>query len=158
DVTRVSIGADSGVAVIAVTPAGSAPGKRTEMPRASFTALSAATSQQRFRVQVGSFAAEGPARAAADKAHELSALSPSVAWSGERQTYQVRLGQFANRDEARAVAATLSRGGFTGAFPVEEAEAGGGLVRLLESGEGLRSALVLPARPTELLFVDAQPY
>jgi stage II sporulation protein D len=158
DVARVSIGADSGVAVVGVTPAGATPGKRVEMARASFIALSPASSQQRFRVQVGSFAAESAARTASEKARELCAQAPTVAWSGETQTYQVRVGQFASRDEARELAAILSRGGQSGAFPVEEAEAGGGLVRLLETGEGLRSALILPARPSELLFVDAQPY
>jgi stage II sporulation protein D len=155
---RVSIGADSGVTVLSIGSAGSAVGKRGEVARATFVPLSAATSARRFRVQVGSFAGEPAAQVAADRAQDLTGMRPSVAWSAETQTYQVRVGEYAVRDEARDLAGKLAGAGLAGAFPVEEAEAAGGLVRLLETGEGFRSAVIMPARPSEILTVDAQSY
>ena len=158
EAARVSIAADSGVVVWGLGPEGAVLGRRDDVPRASFVPLSSATSARRFRVQVGSFAAETAAQAVADRVQELSGMAPSVTQGGDGQTYQVRAGEYASREQAREVAGQLARAGFTGAFVVEEAEPAGGLIRLLETGEGFRSVTILPVRPPESLSVDGRPY
>jgi stage II sporulation protein D len=158
DAPRVSVGADSGVAVLGAAPAGSGAGERVELARASFAPLSAASAARRYRVQVGSFVGEAAAQAAAGKARGVAGMTPVVAWNAEKQAFQVRVGEYATVDEARILAGKLAAAGLAGAFPIEEGEAAGGLVRLLETGEGFRSALIVPARPSEVLSVDAQAY
>ena len=158
DTPRVSIGADSGVVVWGVGPEGTALGRGGEVPRASFVPLSAAASARRYRVQVGSFVAAAAAQAVADRAQELSGMTPTVSWSTEQESHQVRVGEFATRDEAHALALRLSQAEMTGAFVVEEAEPAGGLIRMLETGQGFRSVTLAPARPTENLSLDGQAY
>jgi stage II sporulation protein D len=85
-------------------------------------------------------------------------MTPTVSWSGDAQTHQVRVGEYASREEAREMAGKLARAGLTGSFVVEEPEPAGGLIRLLETGEGFRSVTIAPLRPPEGLAADAQPY
>jgi stage II sporulation protein D len=154
---RVSLGADSGLVLWGVDAQGAA-GRSGEVQRATFVMLSPASASRIFRVQVGSFAAQPAAQTAADRAEELSGQRPSIAWSGETQTHQVRVGEYASRDEARELAGRLVRSGVTGAFVVEEGQPAGGLIRLLETGQAFRSVTVRPAQPKELLSLDGQPY
>jgi stage II sporulation protein D len=114
----------------------------------------------RFRVQVASLVEEAAARAAQDQARQASGLEPTVHWSAETRTFQVRVGEFGSRDEARGLAARLSKAGLSGAWVAQESApaGGGGRIRFLESGEEIEAATVLPAREGELLSVDGTPY
>jgi Stage II sporulation protein/SPOR domain len=90
---------------------------------------------------------------------ETAKLKPTVQWNASTRTYQVRAGEFATRDEALGLANRLSRSGIPGAFVVEDrGPALAGRIRLIETGEELVTAMVLPAAPNEGLAADASAY
>lgn len=152
EATRVSIGADSGVTVWAR-------GRRSELQRSTFLTIAPASIPPRFRVQVASLADEKSAGRVGEQARLAAGETPAVRFNAQTGTYQVRVGDFATREEARSLADRLARSGLTGAWVAEEMPAQGtGRSRLVETGEELQSALVTPARSGEGLFVDGAPY
>ena len=156
DVARVSIGADSGVVVRAASRAV----ERGSLPRATFVPVATGVpAPLRYRVQAGSLADEAGAQNIASRVEETVRLKPTVQWNATTRTYQVRAGEFATRDEALGLANRLSRSGIPGAFVVEDRSAAvAGRVRLVETGDELTTATVLPAAPNERLAVDATAY
>ena len=163
EVARVSLGADSGVVVHALDADGRPSGRRVALPRATF--LPTLPSAQppapvrRFRVQVGRFAAEAGARAVASRVQETVHLSPQVEPAADKATWTVRVGDLPRREDAQALAGRLSHSGLPGAFVVEEQTAAGrGRLRLLETGEELVGAAIVPAVAGDTLSADAMPY
>jgi stage II sporulation protein D len=156
DVARVSIGAQSGV----VVQAASRGTERRSVQRATFVPVATgAPAAPRFRVQAASLAAEPGAQNIAARVEETVQLKPTVQWNASTRTYQVRAGEFATRDEALGLANRLSRSGIPGAFVVEDrGPALAGRIRLIETGEELVMATVLPAAPNEGLAADASAY
>jgi stage II sporulation protein D len=156
DVARVSIGADSGV----VVKGGSRGTDGSPVPRATFVPVSTmAPILPRFRIQAASLVAESGAQNIAARVEETVRLKTTVQWNAATGTYQVRAGEFATRDEALGLASRLSRSGIPGAFVVEDrGPALGGRIRLLETGEELTVATVLPAASNEGLAADALAY
>jgi stage II sporulation protein D len=159
------IGIRTDAARVAITAPGSVEvwrgGERTLVRCASFEpAGPAVATERRFRVQVASVADEGAARGAQDLAREAAGLEPTVRWNAETRTFQVRVGEFSSREEARGLAARLSRAGLGGAWVTQEAPIGArsGRVRFVEGGEELEAATIVPARREELLLVDGSPY
>jgi stage II sporulation protein D len=158
DASRVSIGAESGVAVW-VLAEGRAP-RRIELPIATFRRSGAEVLVARlFRVQIASVADEGAAKDAGERARAALGVVPSVAWNRDTGTFQVRVGSLETREDGLAFARKLGEAGFRGAFVVEEARPASGTgVKLLESGDEVAMATVVPARPGEALSVDSVPY
>jgi stage II sporulation protein D len=157
DAPRVSIAAPGAVEVWR----SGAGGGRTLVHCASFEpAVKGAAQAPRFRVQVASLGDEAAARIAQDQARQASGLEPTVRWSSETRSFQVRLGEFASREEARGLAARLARAGLSGAWVTQEAAPTGasGRIRFLESGEEVEAATIVPARAGEQLRVDGTPY
>ena len=153
DVPRVVIGADGGVIVRA------ADGSARPMPRVTFLGQVTGGSPARFRVQVGSLTDESAARGLAERAQRVSGLEPSVRWSDQTRTHQVRVGDFATREQAEALAQHLDAGGVRGGWVIEEAAvAGVARVRLLETGEELDAAELVPARAGDFLAADGIRY
>jgi peptidoglycan hydrolase-like amidase len=162
DVGRVSVGTDRGVVVWGQNPDGGWSGRRIETARATFVAVAAGGGTPRprqFAVQVGSFADEAGARVVAAKAQATAGLPASVTAGGEASRYSARVGQFASRDEAQGMATRLHREGFPGSFVVQEGARGprGGL-RLVETGDELAGATVVPAVEGDRLAADANAY
>jgi stage II sporulation protein D len=158
DATRVSIAAPGAVEV---WRSGGSQGERTLVHCASFAPVAAsAVAAPRFRVQVASLGDEAAARAAQDQARQAARQEPTVRWSPETRTFQVRVGEFASREAARGLASRLSQAGLSGAWVTQEAPAAGGSgrIRFLESGEEIEAATIVPARGAELLTVDGAPY
>jgi len=155
DVSRVSIGADTGVVVSGVDP-----GYRAAVSRATF--VPASTGMRvlpRFRVQVASLAEQAGAQNVAVRVEETVQIRPTVQWNPQTSTHQVRVGAFVTRDEALRLATRLTRSGLPGAYVVEEGPPpAAGRIRLLETGEELTVATVIPSKPTDLLTADAAPY
>jgi len=153
DAPRVVIGADGGVIVRA------ADGSARPMPRVTFLGQVTGGSPARFRVQVGSLTDESAARGLAERAQRVSGLEPSVRWSDQTRTHQVRVGDFATREQAEALAQHLDAGGVRGGWVIEEAAvAGVARVRLLETGEELDAAELVPARAGDFLAADGIRY
>ncbi len=159
DAGKVSIGADSGVAVW-IGRTGSATPRRVGLEVATFRRTGASTAGPRvFRAQVASLGDEQAARRAADGASDASKLPPTVAWNRDTATYQVRLGAFPAREGAAALSRRLSEAGFRGSFVVEEESAAlGPTLQLLETGEELVFATIVPERAGEPLLVDSMSY
>lgn len=159
EVTRVSVGCDAEMIVKAADREGKVTERRVY--RATFRAPSQASSsakQSRFRVQVASLA---DARAAKGLAEELrQGGRPLPAVRSHEGTYQVRVGDFARREEAQALALELGRNGYPGAWVAEEAVGPGsaGELHWLETGENVSQALLLPGHPGDLLWVDSVAY
>ena len=155
DVSRVSIGADTGVVVSGVDP-----GYRAAVSRATF--VPASTGMRvlpRFRVQVASLAEQAGAQNVAVRVEETVQIRPTVQWNPQTSTHQVRVGAFVTRDEALRLATRITRSGLPGAYVVEEGPPpAAGRIRLLETGEELTVATVIPSKPTDLLTADAAPY
>jgi stage II sporulation protein D len=153
DVPRVSIGADGGVFVHA------ADGSARPLARVTFLGQVTGGSAARFRVQVGSLVDESAARGLAERARRVSGLEPSVQWSDQTHTHQVRVGDFATRELAEALARHLQDGGMSGGWVIEEpAVPGVARVRLLETGEELESADLTAARAGDFLSADGISY
>jgi stage II sporulation protein D len=159
DAGRVSIGADSGVAVW-IGPTGGAMPRRVGLAVASFRRAGPSIAGTRiFRAQVASLSDEETARQASEGARDASNLSPTVTWNRETATYQVRVGAFTTREEAVALTRKLSEASFRGSFVVEEQSAApGARLQLLETGEDLAFATIVPERAGEPLTVDSVPY
>lgn len=159
DVSKVSIGADSGVAVW-IGPAGSATPRRVGLAVATFRRSGASAAGTKvYRTQVASLGDEQAARQAAERARDAAGTPPTTTWNRETATYQVRLGAFATREEAVALSRRLADSGFRGAFVVEESSAvAGATLRLLETGEDLTFATVVPETAGEPITVDSVPY
>ncbi len=162
EVPRVSIGADRGVVVFGQSPDGSWSGRRVGASRASFVAIpldGGVRAARAYAVQVGTFADDKGARAVAAKAEETAGLPATVRPSADATRYSAWVGQFPSRDEAQRLATRLHREGFPGSFVVQEAAAGPrASVRLVETGEEMASAAVVPAFEEERLSVDASAY
>ena len=158
DASRVSIGAESGVAVW-VAAEGSVP-RRIALPIATFRRSGADLPVARlFRVQIASVADEGAAKDAGERARVAVGVSPSVAWNRDTSTFQVRVGGFETREDGLAFARKLGDAGFRGAFVVEEARPASGTgVKLLETGDEVAMATIVPARPGDTITVDSVPY
>ena len=153
EVPRASIGADGGLILR------TADGALRPIARATFVGVAPGGVPARYRVQVGSLSDEGAARGLAERAQRLSGLEPLTRWSEETRTHQVRIGAFATREEAQALAAHLEQGGLRGGWVVEEpAVPGVARVKLLETGEELPSADLTVARPGDFLSADGTSY
>jgi peptidoglycan hydrolase-like amidase len=159
DATTVSIGANSGVAVW-IGPPGAASPRRVGLAVATFRSSGASAGGNRaYRAQVASLGDEIAARQLAERVGEAAGLPPTTTWNRDTATYQVRVGAFATRDEASALSRKLASGAFPGSFVVEEQSTSpGGTLRLLETGEDLAFATVVPAQAGEPLTVDSAPY
>jgi stage II sporulation protein D len=69
------------------------------------------------------------------------------------------VGQFPSRDDAQRLATRLHREGFPGSFAVQEPSSGPkGRLRLIESGDELAIATVVPAVDSDRLSADASAY
>jgi stage II sporulation protein D len=162
EVTRVSIGADRGVVIWGQSLNGGWSGRRVGASRATFVPVPVAgggPAARPFAVQVGSFADDKGARAVAAKAEETAGLPATVRPSADAARYSAWVGQFPTRDEAQRLATRLHREGFPGSFVVQEAASGPrASVRLVETGEEMASATVVPAADEERLAVDASAY
>jgi peptidoglycan hydrolase-like amidase len=155
DVPRASIGADGGV-ILRPSDGSALP---RPMARATFVGLATGGSPARFRVQVGSLTDPSAAAKLADRARQASGLEPSVRWSEQTRTHQVRVGEFATREEAQAVTQRLEQAGMLGGWVIEEeAVPGQGRIRLLETNEDLVSVDLTPARAGDFLSVDRVSY
>lgn len=152
EAARVSIGADGGVVV-------EGPGARTTVSRATFVASGAAAEGRRFRVQVASLSDEAAAREVARLAEGAVAAPAVVRWNAETRTFQVRVGEYANRELAQAATASLRRAGLSGSWIAEDGAPGaGGRIRLLETGQEFETAVVRPASASDTLDLDAAAY
>jgi stage II sporulation protein D len=156
DAARASIGSSSEVVVWF----GDDQERRSLVPRATFVPVASATAATRLvRVQVGSVADETAAREIAARAQAAVGVAASVRWSPETRTYQVRVGEFQTREPALALAARLSEQGYFGAWVAEDpAPTGRGRLRLLETGEELEVATVVPSQPGGILNLDGVDY
>lgn len=152
EAARVSIGADGGVVV-------EGPGARTTVSRATFVASGAAAEGRRFRVQVASLSDEAAAREVARLAEGAVAAPAVVRWNAETRSFQVRVGEYANRQLAQAATASLRRAGLSGSWIAEDGAPGaGGRIRLLETGQEFETAVVRPASASDTLDLDAAAY
>jgi len=162
EVPRASIGADKGVVVFGQTAEGSWSGRRVETARATFVAVmpnGGLPPPRPYAVQVGSFADEAGARVVGAKAETTAGLPAAVKPSADGSRFTVRVGQFPSRDEAQRMATRLGREGFPGSFVVQEAASGArGFVRLVETGDELATATVVPQSSADHLAVDATAY
>jgi len=154
EAAKASLAADAGVFV--VIPAGSPTGRVVPLPRATFLGVSVPGPLARFRVQVASLTDEAAAREISERARAQARMPSTIAWNREARKYQVRVGEFQSRDEARSVADRLARSGFEGAWAAEESPAG--RMRLLETGETVPSASIVPRMRGEDLSVDGAVY
>lgn len=127
------------------------------MARATFVSADSTAAGPRFRVQVASVASESGARDAATRALAVTDAPPFVAWNEETQTFQARVGDFATREAATAVAERLVQEGFSKPWVVEE-RAESGRLRLLETGEIFTRATIVAQKADETLSADGQPY
>jgi stage II sporulation protein D len=161
---RVSIGADVGVLVFRQDSNASRPDPGPiALPRATFVPVigqkAALPPVSRFRAQVASLGREAGATAIAARVEETVGMKPTVQWSPETQTNQVRVGEFKTREEAQALVTRLGRSGFPAGFVVEETTpAVAGKIRLLETGEEVLQATVVPASGRDGLLADASAY
>jgi peptidoglycan hydrolase-like amidase len=155
DAARASVAADSGVVL---TPRGA--GAREErVARATFTAEApAAADTGRFRVQVASLTDPTAARDAGTRAQAIAGQPSAVRWNPETRTHQVRVGAYATRPAALEAVGKLHAGGLPGSFVVEDAPAGSGRIRLLETGREYDTVLLAPADATDTLTIDGAPY
>jgi stage II sporulation protein D len=156
---RASLGADGGVIVLA-GPALVEGGARSSVARASFVPAEAAqAAQERYRVQVASLADEAAARQMARLAEDALRQPSIVRFNPQTRSYQVRVGEFATREQAQAAAGALRRAGLSGSWVTEERPAGApGRVRLLETGQELEVATIAPGREGDLLSLDGANY
>ncbi len=159
DAAKVSIGADSGIAVWIGAP-GSANPRRVALAVATLRRSgSSASGGSVFRAQVASLGDETAAKQAAERARDGAGVPPTTTWNRETGTYQVRLGAFKTRDEALALARRLGDKGFPGAFVVEETSvAAGATLKLLETGEDFAFATIVPETAGQSITVDSVPY
>jgi stage II sporulation protein D len=149
---RVSIAADSGVAL-------RGEGIGSTVQRATFVPAAASTAAATYRVQVASFADLPAAQAIAARARQLSGLEPTVRWSEETRTHQVRLGEYGTREEAQVLLARLVAGGIEGAWIAQELHAGTpGRMRLLETGQEVGPVSLQSIAAGELVTVDGLSY
>jgi stage II sporulation protein D len=155
DAQRASIAADSGVVV---TTKGAA-AREERVARATFTAESpAAADAGRFRVQVASLTDPAAARDAGARAQAVAGQPSVVRWNPETRTHQVRVGAYPTRPAALEAVGKLHLGGLPGSFVVEDAPAGSGRVRLLETGREYGTVVIAPAEATDTLTIDGAPY
>jgi stage II sporulation protein D len=159
DVRRASLSADSGVLVYDFAPNRAWTGRKSAVQRATFLGLPGETTARRFRVQVASLADASAAQEVARRAREVAKVEPSVRFNPETRTYQIRVGEFPSRSEAGSLADSLAGAGLGGPWVVEEPPSAlSPRLKLLETGEELSSATIVPSRPTEELTVDNAPY
>ncbi len=154
---RPSLGADSGLLVFAGSQ-GRIEGQPTRVQRATFVPASADAPPARFRVQVASVADAGAAARLAQLAERVAGQPALVRWSEATRTYQVRVGAYATREEAQAMAGRLRQQGLAGAWTPATLDGPVARLRLLETGQEFESVTVTVARPGELLRVDAATY
>jgi stage II sporulation protein D len=160
-VVRVGILADIPRAVLSA-PRGlvirEADGRERRVPRATFVALQTSDARSRYRVQIASVTDEASARAIAERARRAG-VQPSVRWNPDTRTHQLRVGDFALREQADALAARLAAVGLAGGWVVEEAlDPMPGRVRLLETTDDMTRATIIAADPGDVLAVDGKTY
>ncbi len=152
DVPRSSISADGGVVVRLPD------GAERRVPRATFVSVSTSAARSRFRVQIASVTDEESARQIADRARQAG-VEPTLRWNAETRTHQLRVGDLATREAAQALSARLSAIGLAGGWVVEEAvDSQPGRVRLLETGDEITRATLIPAAPQDTLAADGLTY
>ena len=158
EAARASVGADSGLLVWGRTPEAGGQ-RRVSVQRATFLPVAAASVTHRFRVQVGSLADEAGAQELASRAQTVGGQPASVRLNPETHTHQVRIGDVRTREEAQELARRLDRGGLSGGWVVEEdAPSATGRIRVVETGEEMASATIVPSRADDTLSVDGMSY
>jgi stage II sporulation protein D len=157
DVQRVSVGCDSQLLVKMVDRQGALTEKRVY--RATFLAPAGDSAEAHFRVQVASLSDPRAAEAEVAELAKRGHPGAVVVRDANGESHKVRVGDFTSREEAEALARELSRAGYAGAWVAEE-PAGNPAARsrLLESGDEVSQALLVPERPGDLLWVDSAPY
>ena len=152
DVSRATISAPRGLVIRG------ADGNERRIPRATFVAVSTSAARSSFRVQIASVTDEASARDIAQRARGAG-VEPSLRWNPETRTHQLRVGDFATREQAQALAGRLAAVGLPGGWVVEEALSSmPGRVRLLETTDDLTRATVLSADASDFLAVDGKTY
>lgn len=154
DAKRASFSADSGVTVWLVLPGAREKVKR-DLARATFTPQGGVVGAGSYHVQVASFADEAEARRTASRAAKLG--SARVEKDTVTGAHRVWVGQFAKREAAVAAAADWG-GAFPGAFVGADPQATGSALRLLETGDVVARAGVVPQRGDEPLSLDGVEY
>ncbi|HEY5906596.1 MAG TPA: SpoIID/LytB domain-containing protein, partial [Vicinamibacteria bacterium] len=109
-------------------------------------------------MQVASLTDPTAARDAGSRAQVIAGQPSAVRWNPETRTHQVRVGAYATRPAALQAVGKLHSGGLPGSFVVEDAPAGTGRIRLLETGREYGTVLVAPAEATDTLTIDGAPY
>jgi len=159
DVDRASLAADSGVVVYGGAP-GAARVSR-HLARATFVAHAPEGEAigTAFRVQVADLSDGDKARSLASQIEADTELATVVEWNPPTETYHVRAGEYATRQEADAARGQIARAGFPMGEVVEEPRFGEvSALKLLETGELLGDVLVVPERRGEDVTLDGQPY
>jgi peptidoglycan hydrolase-like amidase len=152
DVPRSSISADGGVLVRLPD------GTERRVPRATFVSVSTSAARSRFRVQIASVTDESAAQEIAERARQAG-VEPTLRWNPETRTHQLRVGDLATREAAQALSARLAAIGLAGGWVVEEAvDSQPGRVRLLETGDEVARATLIPVGPEETLAADGLSY
>jgi stage II sporulation protein D len=152
DVPRSSISADGGVLVRLPD------GTERRVPRATFLSVSTSAARRSFRVQIASVTDEAAAKEFADRARQAG-VEPTLRWNPDTRTHQLRVGDLPTREAAQALSARLAAVGLAGGWVVEEAvDSQPGRLRLLETGDEVNRATLIPVSPTETLAADGLTY
>jgi len=155
DGTRAVVSAESGLIVREAGPLA----REVPLPRATFVAVAPMAAGSRFRVQVGSLSDQRGAEDLAARVREMTKTEAVSRWSEETRTWQVRAGDARTRDEAVALSSRLQQLGVSGGWIAEEPrEPTPGRLRLLETGDELSAASVVPSRSEETLSADGLTY
>jgi stage II sporulation protein D len=153
DVPRTAVTAEGGVIVRGRGLSGEE--KEARLGRATFNAVAPTGAGVRYRVQVGSLADQDAAEEFAAQVKDRARLDPIVRRSDETRTYQVRVGDFPDREQAVTFANQLQAGGLSGGWVAEEPRAAeSGRIRLVETNEELTFATVFPQGAPDGLVAD----
>jgi peptidoglycan hydrolase-like amidase len=155
DGARSVVTAESGVVVRESAPVA----REVTLPRATFLAVAPSGAGSRYRVQVGSLSEPRAAEDYAARVRTLAQAETVSRWSEDTHTWQVRAGDFATRDEAVSLASRLQQMGISGGWVAEEPrEPAPGKLRLVETGDELTAASIVPAQAEDTLSTDGMPY
>ncbi len=153
---RASLAADSGVVVRAGRGAS---GRESHVARATFTWQAPTTAGTRYRVRVAGLASDEAVREVADRVRTVAQAAPVVRWRDESRSTEVRVGDFGSPEAAAALVTRLRAAGIADASVAEEIlTTQPARVKLLETGEELTFATVVPADPAETLSADGLTY
>ncbi len=155
DGTRAVVSAESGLIVRVAGPLA----REVPLPRATFVAVAPMAAGSRFRVQVGSLSDQRSAEDLAARVREMAKTEAVSRWSEETRTWQVRVGDSRTRDEAVALSSRLQQLGVSGGWIAEEPrEPTPGRLRIVETGDELSAASVVPSRSEDTLSADGLTY